>query len=254
MLKYKSKMEVDSPSEEPPITHDLENQVIALQAELSYWRTRCAELRDEVTALSEEKTKPPSGQPPHLIMKGVDGAVFTDGAPAKGVYAGVKSYTNANYIYKVYESQRRRRYIKNALDIMGEHDHVRSYVPNLCANFDAMQLHTLSFKFAEYTLRDILLMLRGKDGHRWLEVIKRDLWTHLVAGVHFVHGNGLLHLDIKPVNVVFINNKFALSDWGYGVTSWLPLLHQSHLGDGHSRLPMPKHVRQDQGAHCTGRM
>ena len=41
--------------------------------------------------------------------------------------------------------------------------------------------------------------------------------NELLDGLSFLHKHGLVHRDIKPDNIIFVNGKAKLSDPGLGI-------------------------------------
>jgi len=74
---------------------------------------------------------------------------------------------------------------------------------------DAASRHAEIEAYVPHTLRQLLKREGSVSPTRSLEIAEQ-----ILAGLAYLHANSLIHRDVKPENILFVNGQVKLGDWG----------------------------------------
>lgn len=127
------------------------------------------------------------------------------------------------------------------LEQLGNHDQI----PRLLAYFDENQ----EFYLVQEYIAGQTLAAELKPGERWSESQVRELLLGVLEILEFVHAQGVIHRDIKPVNIIrrASDQKFVLVDFGAVKQLRLPMVSVGVQPSATVAIGTPGYMPTEQG-------
>jgi len=164
---------------------------------------------------------------------------------------------NGSYgsVYKVYHKYEKNLYaikkvhitnelLKDNFDIFREiqlfsklnHKNIVRYYSSWLDDYNNKPTLYIQMELCESTFRDYLNSIRDNEG-----IEKRIFYfTQIVEGIKYLHDNNIIHRDVKPSNILFIDDTVKICDFGLArhVNSKLNIINgSSEIGTSFYRAP-----------------
>ncbi|XP_008838592.1 sperm motility kinase-like [Nannospalax galili] len=120
--------------------------------------------------------------------------------------------TQTKVAIKILHKCKRDPHHKSEVEIMKDLDH-----PYVIKMFQVIETTYNTYMVLEHVAGGDLMRRIEKEGHLKEEVSRR-VFKQLVCALHYCHGNGIAHWDIKPENILLDeHDNVKLSDFGLSV-------------------------------------
>ena len=133
-------------------------------------------------------------------------------AGGEGAVVICKSEENTDVAVKVYLDVKNvsfeRR--KNIIEFTNKENAEKYVLPIYDMGFVELENGTQNYFEVQALCRDGDILSKGKYSYDEIVEIVREL----NEGLHFIHENGFLHMDIKPENIYYYNGHYVFGDFG----------------------------------------
>ena len=143
----------------------------------------------------------------NISLKDIENSIFLDA----GRFSDILISKSANFVIKTGKKDTNISIIKNEWDILNniDHPHIIKLMSNICFLDNK---YCFALELGGYNLCNIIM-----DSGPIKESVAKIYFIQLVDAINYLHNIKIAHCDIKPDNIVVLNNQIKLIDFSHSI-------------------------------------